>query len=310
MQEYVTSCLNPTGSHSVFCKTPRTTFPNVAPGVLQDPTSNIHEAYYLIFDQHTGDIFWTEDLSRRVLVRRSDGRIMRIAGNGNAGVDAGGSVAPGAIALNTALAVPSSITLDPWRALVFLDGYSPGRVLRLEQNGTLHVLAAIALSPSLSAPHIDGPIERATAHKLSGLAFVDGGAALLVADTSTVSFVRRIDLVAGTVTRVLGASVGNPGDGAPLLESVFAQITAVTTGPGGSILVSDRGVNSLRVGISENQKIVSVFFYLTMCSKCFLRSVFCRHPRTAELVPCGLPVPLRDTHRLHGSCSLLSSRRN
>lgn len=298
------SHLSSEGSYGTLCSDPYITSPNVAPGVLQVPTTKIHESYYLIYDQRTGDIFWTEDLSRRVLVRRRNGSIMRIAGNGQAGVDAGGVVAPGSVALNTALAVPSSITLDPWGSVVFLDGYSPGRILRLEPNGTLHVLAAISLSPSVSAPRIDGPLELATAYSLSGLAFVDDGNAIFVADTARVSIVRRIDMLTGNVSTVLGASTGNPGDGSPLLKSTFAYITAVTTGPGGSILVADGGLNTLRVGINENQRLVSGFMSVSLNAL---------HPGLfdvdAELVPCGLSMSLRDTHCLHEASTILSCRR-
>ena len=182
---------------------------------------------------------------------------MRIAGTGNAGVDLGGSVPPGSRAINTDLAVPSTITLDPRGDPVFIDGYSPGRVVRITPAGELVVVAAIPISPSVEAPLLDGPFENATAYTFSGLAFVDDGNALLIADTAQYSFVRRLDLTTKSITRIFGAYSGFAKDGHPFLQTVFASITAITTLPGGSVLVVDGGVSLIRVGIADGATFVS-----------------------------------------------------
>lgn len=244
----------------MYCASDVTIAANLPPGVLEDASPVVHELYNTVVNQVTGDIFWTEDLSRRVLVLRSGAsQPMRIAGTGAEGIDAGGVVDPGAIALNTALAVPSSITLDSSGDPVFLDGYSPGRILRLLPSGALEVILALATSPSISAPTLDGPLSVATAYSLSGFTFVNNESAILFADTNLHSFVRRVDFSEGTVTRILGSDTGDTTDGHPLLQTVFSSITAVVALPGGAILIADAGVNVLRVGVMENATFVSSF---------------------------------------------------
>lgn len=139
-----------------------------------------------------------------------------------------------------------------------MDGYSPGRILRISSIGVLEVLAALQFSRSISTALVDGPLSSATAYTLSCLTFIDGGRSLLFADTPKYSFVRRLDLDTGTVTRLFGAVTGSARDGLPFLETVFAAITHIETMPDGSVLIVDGGANVIRVGISDNSTFVSV----------------------------------------------------
>lgn len=222
----------------------------------------MHELFYVTVDARTGDIYWTEDLARRVLVLRANAPSpSRVAGNGARGIDAGGVIVPGAIALNTALAVPSSITLDADGLPVFLDGYSPGRIVRLAPSGLLKAIAVIGLSPSQAAPIIDGALEHATAYSLSGLAFIRGGSAILVADTALFSVVREIDLAAGTILSVVGSTRGSASLGTQVgtswSDASFGHITAFAI-LGDNVVVSDAGNNILRVIIAANTSYVSM----------------------------------------------------
>ena len=256
------------GSVAKLCDNPYTVDADVSPGTLQVATPTVHEHYYTIVDQATGDIYWTEDLSHRVLVMRANGGRaafvgpFRVAGNGETGIDYDGVVAPGAVALNTALAVPSSITLEPsTHAVVFIDGYAPGRILRIARSGVLEVIASISQSRSLGRALIDGPLPNATAYSLAGLSFSADGSSLLVSDTPQTSFVRRISIVGGvgtSISRVAGVPYGDASDGGPLLQTVFAFISSLTVLPGGTILVADAGSNILRVGISEGVNFVRI----------------------------------------------------
>lgn len=259
--------------------------PSVPPSVLEDPSPNVHEPFYTAVDVVTGDVYWTEGLSFRVLVMRANASVpSRLAGNGAQGIDAGGTVGIGAVALNTALAAPHSITLDAQGLPVFLDGYAPGRILRISVFGVLEMLVKLTLSSSISALLIDGPLNLATAYTLSGLAFIgNGSSTLLVADSAGHSVVRRIDLELGVVSTFLGSQASNINDsqdGSAFSSANFGDVAAIAISPGGSIVLADAGANILRIAIAEDAVFVSVLLSLHLICRRF--PVLFRLPARAD----------------------------
>ena len=240
------------------CAGPRNGSVPVSPGVTSVPTPFVYEPHFAAVDPRTGDVWWTEDLGLRVLLLRGGvpgGPVLRVAGSGLQGTDTSGTVPAGSLALNTALAYPNTITLDARGVPYFIDGSFPGRIVRLLATGVLEAVFLPAYSPSQSAASIDGPAIGfgATANWLNGLAFVDGGAGLLVADSFFTAVVRRVDLANGTVARVAGALDGGSGDGhAPPLSAAFAQLSALAVFPGGNnYLVADLGTTLMRVVLAS-----------------------------------------------------------
>lgn len=218
--------------------------------------NDVHELFYVVVDPRTGDIFWTEDLSYRVMSLH-DKKTFRIAGNGVRGLDQGFFVnSPlGARALNTSLAGPTNIVLHPNGGLVFIDGSAPGRILRF--NATTGFLEPIWQPSKALASNVIADVQMvasSTASRLTGLAFQGAGErfALLVADTPQHSVIRRIDFGENTVKRYIGSLFGNASDSAPLRQAIFSSIVAITGLPGGGIAMADAGTNTLRVGINDN----------------------------------------------------------
>jgi hypothetical protein len=298
---------------SALCATAYAIAPDVPSSSLQVPSPVVHELFYTVVDEISGDIYWTEDLSRRVLVLRASSSLpVRIAGNGAKGRDAGGTVARGSVALNTALAVPSGIALDARRLPVFLDGYQPGRILRITASGILEAIVTIGLSPSISAPIVDGPIAQATAYSLSGITFVADANALLVADTAQYSTVRRIDLDAAVISTVLGTqdeSAGSEQDGTTSSSALFGKITAIVSLTGGSIVVSDAGNSVLRIAIAENATYVSgLLQYLRCLDSTFCASVAFLCALSTDQLPSWFCMPLRHPRSVHKPRLLLPSQ--
>jgi hypothetical protein len=300
------------GNTSALCTTAYAIAPDVPSSSLQVPSPVVHELFYTVVDEISGDIYWTEDLSRRVLVLRASSSVpVRIAGNGAKGRDAGGTVARGSVALNTALAVPSGIVLDAHRLPVFLDGYQPGRILRITAAGILEAIVTIGLSPSISAPIVDGPIAQATAYSLSGITFVADANALLVADTAQYSTVRRIDLDAAVVSTVLGTqdkSAGSEQDGTTSSSALFGKITAIVSLAGGSIVVSDAGNSVLRIAIAENATYVSGLIQYLRCLGELVVSVAFPCALPTDQLPSWFCMPLRDPRSVHKPRLLLPSQ--
>lgn len=203
-----------------------------------------------------------------LVLRNGSGEPRRVAGSGNKGKDADGVVVPGSPALFTDLAAPLSITIDPSGYPVFVDGYFPGRILRLLPNGTLDVVAALKRAPSNVSPIIDGPLSGANAVGLRGLAFVDGGSALLVGDTAidnSWSIVRRIDFKENAIARIAGSFDGSSEDSHSLLSTRFAYIPSLSVYPGGGLLIVDGTANLVRAGIiSAPSCVSSVWLYLPL----------------------------------------------
>lgn len=300
------------GNTTAFCNSPRGPDLPASRGSLAVAVTSIHETNYVVVDPN-GDIYWSEDLGYRLLVLRggvAGSTPLRVAGTGAPGIDEGGSVPAGAVALETDLATPGYIVLDPRGSPVFLDGYLPGRILHLNlTSGALTVIAALQLLPADPGgasfpPVVDGTLATATASALAGLTFIDGGEALLTADTaadSSWSVVRRIDLVRGTVSRVAGTFPGTGGvavDGHPLLETMFNYISAVAVWPGGSIAVADTGTSLIRVGLSSNASSVSYTWRRKLVSLC--RSCESALPSPAAgILSRRLFVPVRAALAVH-----------
>lgn len=250
-------------------------------------SDSVHELFYVVADKATGDVYWTEDLSCRILVlRRDDGKVYRIAGSGSSsrGKEEG-CVSAGASALGTALVGPTSIALDPDGDVVFIDGNAPGRILRISRtSGSLEPIwqpsrprnfATVSLS---NTPLHNGACPgSAGAWSLHGIAyqFNDDQFMLLVADkTPAGSILRRINNESNNVSLYMGSLSGNASDGVPLLQAGFSSIVAVAVLPGGSIALADAGTNTLRIGMPADAT-------LAICPAGFVCT-------------CGTPIPCKD----------------
>lgn len=205
--------------------------------------------------------------------------------------------------------------LDADALPVFLDGYSPGRIVRIAPGGILEAVAVIGLSPSNIAPLVDGALEHATAYSLSGLAFISGGSVILVADTALVSVVRKINLTTGIISSVVGGTrdseSASPGNlaGTSWSDSSFGAITAFAL-LGDNVMVSDAGNNLLRIIIAANTSYVSIMRGVGEVHLYLKESLQRSHPPpTAQprfscqvncprgfSCPCGTPIPCTDPH--------------
>lgn len=215
----------------MFCKTPLD--PKTAPVNDSNDASvqSLGLPYYVTVDTGSGDIYWTEYFESRVLVLRGGrGNPKRVAGTG---VSSPELVTSAGVALLTNLSGPTRITIDGTGAPVFIDGFEPGSILRLDQSGLLQVL--VSLPSASDTQPVDGPFEIATALNFDAISFIDDGRTLLVSDYSPAGLwyiVRRIDLVERSITRIAGAYSGPKDDGHGLLDTRFSDVRAIADYPG------------------------------------------------------------------------------
>ena len=267
---------------------------------IDAPTHYVGQADSVIVDVLSGDIYWTENLGQRVVALRSGASTpVRIAGTGvcNTGSSSSTSDFDGGGAAILTCVAPRNIAVDAIGRPLFITGRFPGTIMRIERDGMLTALAQI---PFLDAPGIDGPIANATAWSLGSLTVVNGGSALLVSDTAQAaswSVVRRIDLTAGTITRVAGAFSGPFDDGGALLDTQFTSIGLLAVYPGGNIAIAEVATGRVRIGVVSKN---SVSGSCGRVSSIACAQHFCR-PACSSTAP-------RDTRASAGRLCLATAR--
>ncbi|MFN0104513.1 MAG: BACON domain-containing protein, partial [Bryobacteraceae bacterium] len=165
------------------------------------------------------------------LIRKvsADGKIINVAGNGNAGFSGDGGAA-----LSASLNLPQQVVLDRAGNL-YISDRGNHRVRRVTPAG---VISTFAGNGQARYAGDGGPAISASLNTPRGLAF-DAAGNLYIADAGN-GRVRRVS-PAGVISTVAGGGFrpGAAADSFPALEAQFGTPLGVATAPDGSIFVSD-----------------------------------------------------------------------
>lgn len=165
-----------------------------------------------------------------------DGSAELIAGNGERGVSADGSLAAG-----SRISAPAGLVIDASGRVYFAEA-GAGLIRRIESDGTLTTVAGSGMRGSDGD---GGPATEASLGSPSGLAL--GGGVLYVADALE-HRVRMVDLATGTIDAVAGSGdTGFGGDGGAAAAALLNSPHGLALGPDGAALfIADSGNDRVR----------------------------------------------------------------
>jgi sugar lactone lactonase YvrE len=203
----------------------------------------------LAFDR-AGNLYFAEtdaNLVRRVNV---DGTILTLAGTGGAGYAGDGS-----LATRATLKSPTAVAVDA-AGNVYIADRENNLVRKID--AVTGIITRFAGGGSDRSDHtIDGPADGAVIKAPFGL-WLDGNNLYLTEIAFDGNRIRRIDLVAKTITTVAGAldgTAGYAGDGGPATAALLNTPTAIAVDAAGNIYVADNGNNVVRRVDAATKKI-------------------------------------------------------
>jgi sugar lactone lactonase YvrE len=192
-----------------------------------------------------GDLYISDLGTHRILKLNGDGGLSVIAGTGE-----GGFSGDGGPAIEARLNMPHDIAFDAEGNLFVADTYNH-RIRRIDRQGVITTVAGNGQAPYTT---YTDPAPKDSLNNPQGIA-IDSAGNLLIADTYN-RVVRKLERD-GTLSIVAGSVAGMSGDGGPANKAQLNLPMAVTTGPDGSVYVSD-GANSRIRKISSDGKIQSI----------------------------------------------------
>ncbi|HEY3243083.1 MAG TPA: hypothetical protein VGM03_07000, partial [Phycisphaerae bacterium] len=173
--------------------------------------------------------------NQRIRALEPDGTLLTVIGTGFEDISAAGGLAIG---------FPLHHCLEMFVAgdgQVYLAGYHDPRVLRIDQDQRVHVVAGTGDAGDTGD---DGPADQATLDYPSGVAVASDGT-VFVADQNNHN-VRRIDSD-GTIRRFAGTgSPGYSGDGGPALDAELRGPTRIVFDGNGNLLICDTNNHAIR----------------------------------------------------------------
>ena len=153
-----------------------------------------------------------------------------------------GSEGDGGPGAEANLFFPTSAALDPLGNLYIVDTNNH-RIRRVDR--ATDIITTVAGDGTAGYSGDDGPAFRASLNQPQGIAF-DPEGRLYIADTEN-HRIRRVDLVTGTITTVVGDGQNIfAGDGGPAREASLNGPRRLAIGPGDDIYIADTGNHRLR----------------------------------------------------------------
>jgi sugar lactone lactonase YvrE len=165
-------------------------------------------------------------------------------------VAGGGTAESGRPATECRLVEPFGVEFGPDGAMWIPEMVSSNRLIRVEPNGALKVLAANGKGFAGDG----GPLSGAQFNGMHNLAILPGGD-MLIADTWNYR-IRRVDAKTGVITTIAGTGrKGFSGDGGPATAADFGSIIQIATDkPGEYLFVADIDNRRIRrISLSRGQ---------------------------------------------------------
>jgi len=192
-----------------------------------------------------GDLYIADIGAHRVFKLGPQGRLVVIAGTGEAGFSGDGGPATKA-----QLNAPHGLTFDAEGNLLIADTYNH-RIRRIDRRGVITTVAGNGTAPYMA---YGSAAPKDTLNNPQGVA-VDRAGNILIADTFN-RVVKRLDRN-GALTIIAGSKAGLCGDGGAATEAQLNLPTDVAVGPDDSIYVSDTANSRIR-RITPDGKIQTV----------------------------------------------------
>jgi sugar lactone lactonase YvrE len=191
--------------------------------------ARFNEAYHVCLDAGGKNLFVCDLGNRRIRkIDLASGTVATVAGNGQRGAPADGSVAAEA-----PLVDPRVVTVDKAGRIWILE--RSGNALRVVEDGKIRTVAGTGEKGSTGD---GGPALKA---KLDGPKYlwIDPAGDVLIADTNN-HCIRKYAVKDGTIARVAGTGKKGKGEpGGPMVEVALNEPHGVAVGPDGTMYVAD-----------------------------------------------------------------------